>query len=52
MPDMEVERSGVVPANKTVHSDIENSQEQDGTKSEAPLTTPQTGRLPARASRS
>ena len=52
MPDMEVERSGVLPANKTLDGDIQNPEEQDAAKSEEPVTTPQTGRLPARASRS
>ena len=50
IPDTEVEQSGVVPANKTLDGDIENPQ--DAVKSEEPLTTPQSGRLPARASRS
>jgi hypothetical protein len=52
MPDTEVEQSGVVPASKTVDSDIANAQDQNSAKSEEPLTTPQVGRLPARASRS
>lgn len=51
MRDTEVEQSGVVPASKTVDSDIANAQDQNGEKSEEErLTTPQTGRLPARAS--
>jgi hypothetical protein len=51
MPEMEVEQSGVVPASETVDSGIENPQDQNRAKSEDPLTTPQVGRLPARASR-
>ena len=52
MPDTEAEQSGVVPASKTVDDDITNAQDQNGAKSEEQLTTPQAGRLPARASRS
>jgi hypothetical protein len=52
MPEMEVEQSGVVPASKTVESAITNPEDQNRAKNEDRLTTPQAGRLPARASRS
>jgi hypothetical protein len=52
MPEMEVEQSGVVPASKTVESAITKPEDQNRATDEDRLTTPQTGRLPARASRS
>jgi hypothetical protein len=48
MPEMEIEQSGVVPA---VPSDIASPQDQKDEKTDEPITKPQTGRLPARASR-
>jgi hypothetical protein len=51
MPEMKVEKTGVVPASETVDSGVANPEDQNRAKSEDPLTKPAAGRLPARASR-
>jgi hypothetical protein len=52
MGEMRVEKSGVVPASKTVDREISDQEDQNHTKTEGPVTKPAVGRLPARASRS
>jgi hypothetical protein len=52
MPEMKVEKPGIVPANEIVDSEITNPQDQNRAMTKDPLTQPSPGRLPARASRS
>jgi hypothetical protein len=48
MSEMELEKTGVVTASKTIDSEIGNAEDQDRAKTEDPLTQPATGRLPTR----
>jgi len=53
MPETESEKARAVPANKILYGEIAHPQDQPLTlESEDSLKAPQTGRLPARASRS
>lgn len=51
MQDMNIETRGVDPEMETPDSEVEFQEDQDRSESENPPLKPQTGRLPARASR-
>jgi hypothetical protein len=53
MPEMESEKAGAVPASKIVDGETAHPQDPPlPRESEESIKAPQTGRLPARASRS
>jgi hypothetical protein len=52
MPEIEVEKTKVHSADKTLDSEITIAQDQDDAKTENSLAKPAPGRLPARAWRS